>query len=189
MSPDRHKNLNDEIGSEIRKVEPEEINLWQNYTKSIVPKNKRLNSPDGIMGQQQYLKRSNSEKVKSTQLDVSNEYLTHGHYPGFGRKNINRLRRGKIRFDRRLDLHGMTQLEAYKAIVDFIEKAFLNRLNMVLIITGKGFNIKAGWGVLNKGVPKWLNEKPLRLWIKGFGYAAQEHGGEGALYVLIRRRR
>ena len=189
MNSDKNKSLKHKNSPNIRKVEPEELTLWHDYVESVVPRHVTPNSADEVITFHQIKKLDNLKKPKVAQLKKSQEYLTHGHYPGFGRKNINRIRRGKICLDGQLDLHGMSQLEARRSLNDFIEEAFLNDLHMVLIITGKGFDIKAGRGVLNKGVPRWLNEEPLRLWIKGFGYAAREHGGEGALYVLIRRRR
>ena len=83
----------------------------------------------------------------------------------------------------------MTQAQAYEAIVTFVETAFCNLRREVLVITGKGGQLNSARGVLNEVVPKWLNEVPLKNWVKGFSHASRNHGGEGALYVIIRRKK
>ena len=88
--------------------------------------------------------------------------------------------------DGRIDLHGMTQDAAHAALTGFIAHSHEAGRRCVLVITGKG---RAGGGVLRAQVPRWLNQGPLRERILGFSYARPQHGGDGALYVLIRRRR
>ena len=83
----------------------------------------------------------------------------------------------------------MTQEQAYSAIIHFVETAFYNAQREVLIITGKGSQLNRSQGVLKEVVPKWLNEIPLKNWVKGFNHASLHHGGEGALYVIIRRKK
>ena len=89
----------------------------------------------------------------------------------------------------RLDLHGMSQLEAHERVCRFLEAARNKGCRAVLVITGKGRREDGGIGVLRIAVPRWLNEPPLRDWIKAFDYAAPRDGGEGALYILLRRRK
>ena len=89
----------------------------------------------------------------------------------------------------RLDLHGLTQNKAHHQLLSFIENAYHDGWKSVLVITGKGTTLDGEVGVLRRAVPRWLNESPLNAWIKGFDYAARGHGGEGALYILIRRKR
>jgi DNA-nicking Smr family endonuclease len=81
----------------------------------------------------------------------------------------------------------MTQDFAHGALTAFVCRAFDAGKRCVLVITGKG--TREGSGVLRANVPRWLNQAPLRDRILGFSYARPQHGGEGALYVLIRRRR
>jgi len=113
----------------------------------------------------------------------------HGKAPGLDRKTQSRMRRGKVKTEGRLDLHGMTQAQAHHALLNFIEAAYFDGRGSVLVITGKGLTLRGEVGVLRRAVPKWLNQAPISGWIKGFDYAARQHGGEGALYVLIRRKR
>lgn len=92
----------------------------------------------------------------------------------------------------RLDLHGMSQDQAYSRIISFIERAHRTQKRCVLIITGKGLGESNHWweerGVLKQQVPRWLMEDPLRSLITTFTNARPEHGGAGAIYVFLRRR-
>ena len=113
----------------------------------------------------------------------------HGKAPGLDRKTQIRMRRGQVQIDGRLDLHGMTQAGAHRALLNFVEAAYHEGRRNILVITGKGLTRDGEIGVLRRAVPNWLNDAPMNAWIKGFDHAARQHGGEGALYVLIRRKR
>jgi DNA-nicking Smr family endonuclease len=86
--------------------------------------------------------------------------------------------------EHRLDLHGYTQDRARAAVHGFIEYAHLSGARAVLIITGKGVQ---GDGVLRRYVPEWLAEPPSRGRVAGISPAERRHGGEGALYVALKR--
>lgn len=104
-----------------------------------------------------------------------------------------RLSRG-AEVDARIDLHGLTQAAAHRRLHLFIMEAQALGHSLVLVITGKGdgerfvpgLDVR---GVLRRSVPLWLAETALRPYVVGFETAARRHGGEGALYVRIRRRR
>ena len=85
----------------------------------------------------------------------------------------------------RLDLHGFDQEQARPALEGFIRRAYADGHRAVLVITGKG---KIGHGVLKKRTPEWLASPGLREMIAGVSQADQRHGGEGALYVALKRR-
>jgi len=107
-----------------------------------------------------------------------------------GRRERSQLSRGRKEIEARLDLHGMTQTRAHHALSGFLQRAHLDGLTFVLVITGKG---KAGSeserGVLRRQVPQWLSQPEFRALVVGFEEAHIGHGGEGALYVRIRRSR
>ncbi|MHB1217040.1 MAG: Smr/MutS family protein [Alphaproteobacteria bacterium] len=113
--------------------------------------------------------------------------LSHGASPGVDRRTAERLHRGRMEIDGRIDLHGMTQAEAHDALAAFMDKAEARGWRCVLVITGKG--TRPGGGVLRAAVPRWLNLPPHRARILSFGAARPKDGGDGALYVLLRRRR
>jgi DNA-nicking Smr family endonuclease len=101
-----------------------------------------------------------------------------------------RVARGKDEIDGRLDLHGLTQSEAHAALLRFLRTASLRGARLVLVITGKGARAAEGErGVLKRQVPHWLGLPEFRALVIGFEDAHIAHGGEGALYVRVRRAR
>ena len=106
--------------------------------------------------------------------------------PGLDKRSAIRLRRGQLSIDAKLDLHGMTQREAHRALIGFVRGSQGTRRRMVLVITGKG---GGGQGVLRAAVPRWLNEASIRPLVLTYAQAHTRDGGGGALYVLLRRKR
>lgn len=113
--------------------------------------------------------------------------LDHGAAAGVDRKTMDRLRKGKLPLEGRLDLHGMTQEQAHRALVRFIERGYHEGRRHVQIITGKGTRLSGEIGVLRQKVPQWLNQPELRAKVIAFTYAPKNQGGEGALNVLLKR--
>jgi len=105
-----------------------------------------------------------------------------------GRRLRKRVARGSQSIDGRLDLHGLTQAEAHDALARFLRAAQARGAGIVLVITGKG-DAHGERGVLKRQVPMWLRLPELRGMIVGFEPAGIGHGGEGALYVRLRRAR
>jgi DNA-nicking Smr family endonuclease len=105
-----------------------------------------------------------------------------------GKRERAKLSRGRSEIEARLDLHGMTQMRAHRALTRFLHRAHDDGLTFVLVITGKG---RSGGesGVLRRQVPEWLSLPEFRALVVGFEEAHIGHGGEGALYVRIRRAR
>lgn len=106
-----------------------------------------------------------------------------------GRRERSQLSRGRKEIDARLDLHGMTQTRAHRTLLTFLQRAHSNGLTFVLVITGKGKvgGSEAERGVLRRQVPQWLGLPEFRSLVVGFEEAHIGHGGEGALYVRVRR--
>lgn len=110
------------------------------------------------------------------------------------RRTRRRLARGTDAIDRRIDLHGHTQREAHDALVHFLHAAQASGAKTVLVVTGKGARTAdpdpySERGVLRRLVPQWLQHPELRDIVLGFEPATIGHGGEGALYVTLRRKR
>jgi DNA-nicking Smr family endonuclease len=97
-----------------------------------------------------------------------------------------RLKRGHVELDQTLDLHGQTQERAHQRLRAFMADAQARGSRCVLVVTGKG--LESG-GILRHMVPRWLNEEPNRARVVAYSPAQPRHGGSGALYVLLRRRR
>ncbi|PWK63427.1 Smr/MutS family protein [Aminobacter sp. AP02] len=98
-----------------------------------------------------------------------------------------KLSKGRLPIEGRVDLHGMTQDEAYSLLLHFLARAHAGGVRYVLVITGKG-NSKGGDGVLRRMVPAWLNTAPFRMLVSSHDHAARHHGGSGAIYIRLRRR-
>jgi DNA-nicking Smr family endonuclease len=103
------------------------------------------------------------------------------------RRMRQRVAKGKHAIDARLDLHGFTQHEAHAVLLRFLRTAHARDARLVLVITGKGRGGEIG--VLRRQVPQWLGLPEFRALVVGFEDAAISHGGEGALYVRVRRSR
>ncbi len=96
-----------------------------------------------------------------------------------------RIARAREPIGARLDLHGHDQDRARAALHSFVLNAHADGMRAVLVITGKG---RTGDGVLRSRVPEWLGEAPARGAVAGVSPAEARHGGEGALYVALKRR-
>jgi DNA-nicking Smr family endonuclease len=105
-----------------------------------------------------------------------------------------RLSSGKAQVDDVIDLHGLTQAQAHRALNNFLWRSAENGAKLVLVITGKG--APAGEadrhdserGVLRRNAPHWIRTPELRAIVLSIEEAARPHGGSGALYVRLRRR-
>ncbi len=99
-------------------------------------------------------------------------------------KTVKHLTKGKMAIDSRIDLHGMTQDRARYALMDYLQMAQRSGDKIVLVITGKG---NEGRGVLRHNVPRWLALPEFSGLVNGFRSSHGAHGGEGALYVRVRK--
>lgn len=120
---------------------------------------------------------------------------------GMDGKNALRFSRGKMEIEGTLDLHGRTREEAHRALRHFITARQAAGKRCVLVITGKGrtarpddlhdhghrFTMPERSGILHRLVPQWLSEPELALHVVAFHPAQPKHGGDGALYVYLRR--
>jgi DNA-nicking Smr family endonuclease len=109
-----------------------------------------------------------------------------------GRRLKQRVARGHEPIEARLDLHGFTQTQAHAALLRFLLRAQADGARIALVVTGKGSGKGADpheRGVLKRQVPMWLSLPEFRSLVVGFEDAHIGHGGEGALYVRLRRAR
>jgi DNA-nicking Smr family endonuclease len=114
--------------------------------------------------------------------------------PHMDRRRFDKLRRGRLEPEARIDLHGMTAERAHTALTGFILRAHDDGLRLVLVITGKGrpddgATAPRRHGILRHSLPHWLAAPPLNARVLQVAGAHQRHGGAGAFYVYLRRRR
>jgi len=116
--------------------------------------------------------------------------------PGLDRKTAKTLKKGERTPEARVDLHGKTLADAHRALNRFILAEYARGTRCVLVITGKGGDYRGraigygdGRGALKRDVPRWLREPALAGAVVGIYQAHKRHGGEGALYVYLKRAR
>jgi len=181
--------------------------LWDTVTKDVVPLKDKNTIYRGKEKEKRQVVSDNKNTPRSDaddkRLDVNITIKTlsekkHEKSADIDRRTQQRLKRGKMSIDGRLDLHGMTQGQAYDALQEYIPAAYASGKRCILIITGKGqprhgdpslIERSAHIGVLKQKTPQWLSMSPLSPYILDIQPARPNHGGEGALYVLLRRRR
>lgn len=174
-------------GKRRRVLSAEERILWTAITKSIAP----LRDSDAAEGGD-----SSEDDVRQTEVlsaragpAVPARKTLAPPLAPLGRRMRTRVARGKEAIDGRLDLHGLTQSEAHRALLHFLRTAAARDARLVLVITGKGGRGDVERGVLKRYVPQWLNLPEFQALIIGFEQAHVAHGGEGALYIRVRRTR
>jgi DNA-nicking Smr family endonuclease len=181
-------------GNRRRILSYEERVLWTTITKSIAPLRDPL--PDVAEDER------DAEPIAPARASVRAAKPTPFVSPApvkpvppplspLGRRMKQRVARGKEGIDARLDLHGLTQAEAHSALLRFLRTAHARDARLVLVITGKGgrSDMHGERGVLKRQVPHWLALPEFRDLVVGFEDAHLTHGGEGALYVRVRRSR
>jgi DNA-nicking Smr family endonuclease len=167
-------------------LEPEDRALWDAVTKSVRPiVRRRREAPVAEPESAETATPARRKQPAPTQHTPSKPPVPKAPpLADLDRRTRSRVARGRIEIDARLDLHGHTLERARPRLERFLVAAQENGAALVLVITGKG-----GSGALRREVPLWLSAPHLRAYVIGYEEAAQHHGGAGALYVRIRRRR
>ena len=184
--------MNSGDGKRRRVLSPEERVLWTTVTKSIAPLRESSATDEDIDTEQAAWPVPPAAKsVRNAPVAPAQKALPPlAPLAPLGRRMKQRVARGKEAIDGRLDLHGLTQSEAHAALLRFLRTASSRGARLVLVITGKGGRASdAERGVLKRQVPQWLGLPEFRAFVVGFEDAHTSHGGEGALYVLVRRAR
>jgi DNA-nicking Smr family endonuclease len=179
-----------------RALTNEERVLWESVAKQIKPLRKRPRAPKAQAASvEELLSAAQPAAPPKPPPSARSEKAATREKPSapplapLGRRERSQLSRGRKQIDARLDLHGMTQTRAHRALLSFLQHASSDGLKFVLIITGKGRTMgpQSERGVLRRQVPEWLSLAEFRSLVVGFEEAHIGHGGEGALYVRIRR--
>ena len=161
-----------------------EQTLWQRATRDVKRLAVRSEAPPPLPPKPAVKK--NGDISAPLQPAPALPPLMPDRFAGIDRANAERLKRGKHEIEARLDLHGMTQAEAHRELGAFIRASRATGKRCVLVITGRG---SAGGGVLKRAVPRWLDEPEFRPHLLAIATAQPRDGGNGALYVMLRRTR
>jgi DNA-nicking Smr family endonuclease len=185
--------MNSRDGSRRRVLSHEERVLWTTVTKAIEPLRETARA---MPGQVDVAATQTAEPPRPAATPQKAAPSPAPPKPApplapLGRRMKQRVARGKEQIDARLDLHGLTQSEAHAALLRFLRSAHARDARLVLVITGKGQNFEGRRerGVLRRHVPQWLGLPEFRSFVIGFEDAHIAHGGDGALYVRVRRTR
>ena len=119
--------------------------------------------------------------------------IENSEFNGIDKSTLKKFRREEFQVESTLDLHGKTEDEAFQLVNKFITHCYTLGKRCIIIITGKGLNIHknedlfANKGILRKSVPQWLDLPNLRSMILIYKNPSEKLGGNGALYILLRR--
>lgn len=174
-----------------RVLTDEERRLWESVAGQAKPLRKRPR-PDPVQLRLEVKSAGIGKPAQWSEPDSTGKAVRFNNSPPapLTRRERSQLSRGRKDIDARIDLHGMTQTRAYRALLRFLQDASGDGLTFVLVITGKGRarGTDSERGVLRRQVPQWLALPEFRSLVVGFDEAHFGHGGEGALYVRLRRR-
>ncbi|WP_321395768.1 Smr/MutS family protein [Emcibacter sp.] len=182
-----------------RRLTEEEKKLWSKVTRDV-----QQRSPDLVPAEQEDAIPSGRKPAKKPASHVTPrarpvpQRQEHAPVVAVDHNWQQKLRRGKVSVEGKIDLHGMTQDRAYGVLSGYIHRARASGKRVILVITGKGGPKRdfAGMsmrdfeyrrGVLRDQVPNWLSSGDLRGSVVSFFSANREHGGEGALYVILKK--
>ncbi len=146
------------------------------------------------------LRPTGSGKPPATSLDLADPVVAPvgRPEPGLDRRNAERLRRGERAPEARIDLHGLTAERAHRVLDRRIGAALAGDQRLILVITGKGGRkrdaddapfMRDDEGVLRQQAPRWLRSGPHAAHIVGIYQSHPRHGGAGAFYVYLKKRR
>jgi DNA-nicking Smr family endonuclease len=143
--------------------------------------------------------KKSAEKSDKKKEDAKPSPRARPVHPGVDGGTSERLRRGRLEPQSRLDLHGLTEAAAHRTLERFLKNAHAQSLRLVLVVTGKGLKPAAddepfdlelhtrSRGVLRAMVPRWLKETALAPLVADVRSAHRRHGGGGALYIYLRK--
>ena len=183
-----------------RSLTPDDLETWKRVTETVVPLSKMAapvpepapSKSIPVLHRVEPVRRAETALPMVT-VNLAPEAVDHLRKaaPQMDRRNYDRLTRGKLRPERKIDLHGMTAAAAHGALRQFLIGAQADGVRVVLVVTGKGraetdqFGQRRG--VIRHALPHWLDQEPVRSLIVQAVPAVKKDGGTGAFYVYLRR--
>jgi DNA-nicking Smr family endonuclease len=192
-------------GDGRRAVTPDEAALWDHATRTLSPVKAKARVTEAAPAEpskpsppQPPAKKSPPARTARSPAPPMPRPAPSPPLTDFDRRQARRIATGKLEIEARIDLHGLRQSDAAVRLRAFLFDAHARGLKTVLVITGKGGEAPRGdymaeafgqktRGVLRRSVPGWLDGPELRAVVLGYTTAGIRHGGEGALYVQLRR--
>ena len=151
--------------------QPQDFYLWKRVARTVSPLKKNSSAPEKEEFAAMF---RTSEAIKPARKTATGPVAL---------RQDKKTRRGQISIDLKIDLHDMTQAEAFEALQRTLIRAYNQNNKCVLVVTGKGVR---GRGVLRQNLPGWLEHSDIRPVIAEFSQAHIRHGGSGAWYVFLK---
>ena len=183
-----------------RRLSEEETILWHKVGRTVTPLRDRPVVSASVLedAAREFSEAMNGERpkpAKTTARDMKSP-VPHKRQPPpqpwpvveprIDRPTTRKLAKGRISIDARIDLHAMTQDQAHDRLYTFLADQRSRGARHVLVVTGKGLSVGSR-GVLKRMVPVWLNSPAFAALVSGYSSASRQHGGEGAIYVRLRK--
>jgi DNA-nicking Smr family endonuclease len=173
-----------------RELSTEDLKIWRQVTRSVAPLHgtvaEAVRHPTEDEEPAPRARPVPQEDPPTPPVHRPSAPLKFGALIDMDRRTAQRFKRGEMAVDGRIDLHGMTLDQAHGALMSYMRGAAARGARCVIVVTGKG---KDGVGRIRAEVPHWLNQQPLRALILAVTTARVQHGGSGALYVMLKRKR
>ena len=184
-----------------QKIVPD-FDLWVHVARTISPGREPEMAAGTKTPDTSRAKSGRKPKGKNNQPDQRwPKVVSQPDFTGIHRRDRQRLGRGNVKIEARIDLHGETLETARYKLLQFLQRACTSRLKLVLVITGKGSSpyfrhtlhgqnyqhSNMHDGLLRKALPEWLHDPQFRQLVSGFQPAHPRHGGGGAYYIRLRK--
>ena len=175
----------------------EDTEFWLQELENVTPIKRPEIVSESISAQNKTPKIRGPKKEYLTEQDFSSysKFIDDHEFGGIDNSTLTKFKREEFKPEAVLDLHGTTENQAFEKVEDFIAKCYNRGMRCIIIVTGKGLphseddDIFATKGILKKSVPQWLNLPHLRSAILIYKHPSAKLGGNGALYILLRRKR
>ena len=176
-----------------RKLNKNELKLWKEVTKDDIKINNYLSEKSLENNQNKFKKTHNIKKeaifndIDIYKNKIKRENSNHQKLQ-VNKRMKSKFERGLIRPEAFLDLHGYNRVDAEKTLEDFIKTCIYKEKRCILIVTGKKKSMLGSKSILRELVPRWLNENKYLPLVLAHSFAIQRDGGDGARYVLLRKK-
>ena len=169
-----------------RKIKKEELELWKKVTEHDQILGQYTTSVEENKVQQKIPITSKINNDNSKVEDIKRSFFRQDYQ--INKRMKSKLERGLIRPEIKLDLHGKTLSEAKISLSEFINSSINNNIRCILVITGKKKTLNGSRGLIRENLPLWLKENELVNYILFHCYAIKKDGGDGARYILLRKK-
>jgi DNA-nicking Smr family endonuclease len=169
-----------------------EISLWKRFTHGI----KQIHEAfEDVVDETTIIKKSTNTTHTHSLQPPTKKNKKERQFNGFDKRTKDKLERGNMPIEGRIDLHGQTQNQAKKSLINFVTQAYHQQKRCLLVVTGKGsgkvhdndlVSERSERGVIRKNLPNWLSQKPLSNMVLSHIQAAQKDGGAGAFYIYLK---